>query len=744
MRFRAALVLASALVLCGPARASAANAPLAYDVKTNPLDDVSKDLLNGSGYEVRDDGHVWDKIFETPVSRDDMPYFLSRLASARRLKALLQINNIITRYDSESHLTPEDKEAVRAIVRQNWSVFGVTPRHDFRSYFSVQELEALDKIPSRYDTMSPVTMTDPLPESVTAEPPPAPVVSAPAVPVPIAAPVPAVPVVPPTTMALPSPVPAVATVAPAAAATTAVETAPAALPAPIAPAAVPLPVAPPPAPPQVALVAAAPAKLIPTLTPLLDMPSLKRPSPFATAPVAAPPPAVLAPTAAPAVPIAPAAAAAPAAPAVPAAALALSSGAAPVVPDAGVLKPWTPPAASTTTEPSPVAAAPAAVVPSTAPASAPTTPAAPEPPKPAVIGAPEYEKFVAAGPYSKEGREMLELIGKRAPDYCLPLLRRTVVGAVPQIVMDGTRTGRNLRAGYSRDAADPLAPAIVALSPGPLLLETKKGMFGGRRTSLLFESPEAWKELGLARPALGALGPGREASVENGEWGAVRVYADGSRRGTYSSVEQAGELLEQVLRLGLARENLDASEYAARRWARLARLMFEARMKEETKQDGFLDPDRRTELRDWLDRPEESDDATVSSWAGSRIQAFDPRRGPPDAERAFDARAASSCGRSALENALAENSRRRAARVGALETLIDAGAIDSASAKAAAQSASDEEASTRRRLLAAPPACPAPDPKRDEALRKSTVLLAEASRAEHASREAKAGELHAR
>jgi hypothetical protein len=70
---------------------------------------------------------------------------------------------------------------------------------------------------------------------------------------------------------------------------------------------------------------------------------------------------------------------------------------------------------------------------------------------------------------------------------------------------------------------------------------------------------------------------------------------------------------------------------------------------------------------------------------------------------------------------------------------MDAGVIDAAAAKASAQAATDEEAAARNRLLAMPPACAAPDPKRDEGLRKASVLLAEASRGERSLREAKTG-----
>ncbi|MFI5348686.1 MAG: hypothetical protein ACHQ2Z_04010, partial [Elusimicrobiota bacterium] len=204
-----ALLFAAALVLSGPARA--ASAPAAYDAKAAPLDDLSKEMLTGNGYEIHDDGLVWDKIGEAAVARTDMPYLLSRLASAKRLRALLEINNIITRYDAERKLTPEDKEAVRLLVRQNWVVFGNAPRNDFRSYFSVEELQALDQIPARFETMGVMTMTDPAIESVTAEPPSITALppAAAAVPPSVTALPPAAVAVPPSVTALPPAVVAV-------------------------------------------------------------------------------------------------------------------------------------------------------------------------------------------------------------------------------------------------------------------------------------------------------------------------------------------------------------------------------------------------------------------------------------------------------------------------------------------------------------------------------------------------------
>ncbi|MEK7382612.1 MAG: hypothetical protein AAB262_04925, partial [Elusimicrobiota bacterium] len=271
------------------------------------------------------------------------------------------------------------------------------------------------------------------------------------------------------------------------------------------------------------------------------------------------------------------------------------------------------------------------------------------------------------------------------------------------------------------------------------------GLFGSRQALLLCESPLVYAELGVPVPAIDALRKDAVATrVENGPWGATKVFGDGSRRGSYSTQEQAGELLEQLLLLGLNRERLDASAYAAKRWARTARLLFSARMKDDLGHDGFLDLDRRTELREWLERPDEADDLALSSWAGSRLQLLDPRRGTPDGTLDFEARARGACVRMSLEDALAETARRRARRVGTLETLLAAELATSREANAAAQAATDAETAERKRLLAMPPACQVPDAGRNEALRQASLIAAEALRAERSFREKQVrGEDHA-
>ncbi|HAZ08366.1 MAG TPA: hypothetical protein DCZ01_07585 [Elusimicrobia bacterium] len=589
---RAALALAALLALNIPA--GAAFSAVAYDAKTAPLDELSRDLLTTNGYELREDGKIWDKISDAPVPRAGMSGLLAHLAGARRLKALLQLNILLNRGEGEKTPTGEEREIVRTIVRQNWPVFGVGTRRDFRSYFSLEELESLDKIPLRFEKDSGLsTLKDPEPE-----------------PVPAAA-------------------PSAAVIPPAA----------------VAAASVPL-----------------------------------------------------------------------------------------ATPDLGTLKPWTPPAAPAAVKPSTSVAAPAAPAP---PAPAPETPKPGAP----MVSAEQYAQFVAEGPYTKEGKALLQMIGQKAPDFCLPLLRRTVVTAIPQVVFDGARTGAGLRAGLvtQPDQADGLL--IVALSPGPVYVERRQSLFSAKQAVLLAESPRFYAELGVPAPALDALRRDAVAAgTQNGDWGAAKVFADGSRRGSYSAPEQAGELLEQLLLLGLSREDLTASVYAARRWARTARLLFSSRVKDDFGQDSFLDGDRRAELRGWLERPDEDEDLTLGSWAAARVAALDPRRGGPESELAFEQRAGGTCVRAALEDALAQAARARARRVGTIESLLDAGLLAAKDAKAAAQRASDEEADARRRLFAALPACPPADTRREQSLRKAALLVAEASRAERALRERKAKE----
>ncbi|MBI2790289.1 MAG: hypothetical protein HYX59_16635, partial [Elusimicrobia bacterium] len=394
----------------------------------------------------------------------------------------------------------------------------------------------------------------------------------------------------------------------------------------------------------------------------------------------------------------------------------------------GTLQAWVPPSDQ----------APAPGVPSLPPAPPPAAAAPAEPPRgvsPDATQA-EYDAFVANGPYSREGQALLKMLAEKSPEFCRAILRRTVVRGAPLIVVDGARAGSDRRAGFA--VPDPARRGVtIALSAGPLLVERKKGMFS-KTLIALPEDPRAWAELGVAPPSLDALKKTVPPTAqENGPWGVVRVYGDRSRHGTYSPQEQAGELLERLLLLGLEREGFASSTYAARVWARAARLLFSARVAEDYGNDSFLDPDRRMELRDWIERGDESADLLVASWSSSRGNVLDPRRGGPESQSLYERQARESCTRSLLADHLAEAARNLAARVRTVEALAETGRITADAARASAEKAANEEAAARAALLASPPACDGRFGADEAGLRRSSALLAEVSRAERAFRERK-------
>lgn len=798
-----ASLFAVLLALSGGHAAAQSPTKEAYDLRATPLDDLSRELLLETGYVFRDDGKVWDKIADNAVRFDEMSYLLSRLAGARRLKALLELNLILNRSEGEKKLTDAERESVRNILRKHWGVFGIGTRKDFRSYFSVQELtEELDKIPPRFDRGSAMLMRDPDPSaappadrvaapiSVTAPPPAvtyapvpvrppeeerrAPAAEAPRqfyprsvltpfleplslrrpspfapraraerVPIdspqanhaPVAAAAPAAPAPLPVIPAAPSMPPAIATLLGALAPVddprpmmsggTSSAALPARAPAP----------APPPAPASVPASVPATAAIVQQAPPL--PPNYPTPPPELTprsAPVTSAPPIVMNKPAAPTGTGVSAMAAMLGAS--PAQALAgyVPPPQQPVDPaQLGVFKSWTP-ASSPAGAPGAAATVPSAATP---PVPAPPVVAveAPKPAPPVDTTPAVYDAFIMNGPYGHNGQTILRMIAEKSPEFCRAILRRTVVLGAPLIVFDGARAGSDRRAGFAPPV--PQRSAVIAVSAGPLLVERKKGLFS-KTLIALPEDPRAWAEFGLTPPALDAFRRDAAAvSEENGPWGATRIYADRSRRGTYSAQEQAGELLERLLLLGLEREGFASSTYAARVWARAARLLFSARVAEDYGNDSFLDPDRKQELRDWLERGDESDDLLVASWSSSRGNVLDPRRGGPESQAAYERKARESCTRSLLADHLAEAARNLAARVRTLEALADADVITSSVAKAAAERAANEEAAARKALLASPPACDGRFGADEAGLHRSSALLAEVSRAERAFRERK-------
>jgi len=285
----AGLILAlSAGALQG--QAPGADAP--YNVKAEPLSDAQTQLLLQNKYQIREDGTVLAADGSQPMARGDMPYVIQRLESGQRLKALLQIDLILSRSEGEKSLTAEERESIRKIVRESWRLFSLKTRRSFRSYFSLQELERMDLVPLPKADLDEPELKDQEgivgPASAASSAP-----AAVAVPVVVAPPVAATPAAAPPSAPAAVAVPTV--VAPPALATPAASAPAPALAAPtvVAPpvAAVPAVLPPPAAAPAAATPAvAAPAPAAPAavVAPVVAAPAAVTP-PAASAPVAAAP-----------------------------------------------------------------------------------------------------------------------------------------------------------------------------------------------------------------------------------------------------------------------------------------------------------------------------------------------------------------------------------------------------------------------------------------------------------------------
>lgn len=672
MRALLSLALSVSLGLVQPAQAVLAGS-LAEPARLAAQAAIPKpyvELLKQAKYVVRDDGSVWTAD-QQAVASEELPFLLHRLESGRRLQALLKLDMLLSNSDGEKYLTPVEREQLRKIVRENWPFFTLGTRKDFRHFFSVQELEEMNRDPAPTDRATALLLTDPEPGDYSnAELPPA------LKPVPVPRLLPAPP--PPQRVYAaddgePVPAKGAAPAAPAVyyVAPMAIARGGSAPPA----AAVLLPAA-----PQVEAPVAAfsPAPVVPA-QPQAAAPAAPAPAPAAVAqPVAAPAPPVPAPTT-----------------------IALGAG----VPDAGLMKPWTPPPGFATAAPQPsqplppgitiakeapsavvappaaVNPAPAAVTPAQAAAAPPAPagalpahveqaaavgagppakvappPVVPEAPAPAVVDKPilkapptqpvaeaglpaarevpraDFERFLADAPYGKDAKALLRLISEKAAEPARSRALAAVLVSMPQIVFDTARAGLDSHAALLAMEANGTRAYTIALSPGPILYEKKK-LFGANPRVMVSDSAKIYASLHLPAPPLDALK--RDAPAvreEQGRWGVERVYADDSRRGTYTPQQQAGYLLRKLLRLDAKRNGWDASPYAAEAYARSAQWIFYTRVMLDAKSDAFLDPETRATFRQWRDHPQEYRDHLVHTLAAGRVQTIDPVKGNAESQ----------------------------------------------------------------------------------------------------------------
>ncbi|MCX5797674.1 MAG: hypothetical protein NTY77_19465, partial [Elusimicrobia bacterium] len=371
----------------------------------------------------------------------------------------------------------------------------------------------------------------------------------------------------------------------------------------------------------------------------------------------------------------------------------------------------------------PVAAAPAVVAPAATFVPAPGA----EPPL-AEVTAAAFEKFLAEAPYGREVKALLRLISENA-SFARNRVLNDVMTALPQIVIDPERAGGRT---YSRLSTGADGAWTIALNNGVVLVEKSK-LFFGTTATVLPKSAKTYAEAGLPAPALQAMqNEAAPQKQERGPWGDTSVYADGSRRASFTPEAQAGALLAELVRLDSRLRAWDASPYAAEVVARTAQWLFYDALVSARRSDAFLDPMTRIAYRQWLKDPAAYHDALLLGLSAGRNGAVDPRKFDLTAVSEFDRRALADCVPASAAEAAYRDASARQART------LDLAAYEASGLFAA------EGLSAARAAAAKIPAEPAPKSLcRPEwaaemaALPKSGVMLGEAVEAEKRLRQEK-------
>ena len=595
MTFRRRLPLA-VFILCLwacalPGPVAAADAP--YNVKTEPLSDAQAQLLLQNKYQIREDGTVMAADGSQPMGRGDIPYVIQRLESGQRLKTLLQIDLILSRSEGEKNLTAEERESIRKIVKANWPLFTLKTRRNFRSYFSLQELELMDLAPLPKADLDEPELKDQegIIESVPVVEQPVSVSSAPS---------------------------------------TADASVSVVLPAGV-----------------VLSTSAASAPVVAAVV-------------FAPVAVASAAPAV----------------AAPAFAAVP----------------AGV---------------SPLAAAPATpvVAPGLEPALVEVTAAA-------------FEKFLEEAPYGREVKVLLRLISENA-SFARNRALNDVMTALPQIIIDPDRAGRRT---YSRLVDGSEGAFTIAINNG-VVQTGKSKLFFGTMTTLLPRSAKTYAEMGL--PALALQSEAVPRKHEGGPWGDAAVYADGSRRVSFTPEVQAGALLAELVRLDSRLRAWDASPYAIEVVARTAQWIFYDALVSSRRSYAFLDPLTRISFHQWLDQPAAYHDELLLSLTAGRNGTVDPRKVDLTAVSEFNRRALVDCVNASAEESAYRDALARQARTLDLAAYEASGLFGSEGLSAARAAAVKAPAESAPKTLCRPEWA-----SEMAALSKSGAMLGEAVEAE--------------
>ncbi|MFH1725648.1 MAG: hypothetical protein ABII00_13650, partial [Elusimicrobiota bacterium] len=158
-----------------------------FDLDDTPLADDDFLFLVRNGYRFGPDGRLHAPGADKPVGRADIFYVLEDLRSRRKLRALLEIRLIQGKSEPAEKMPQEHREAIRRICRENWRLFSQRTREELRAYFTLRELDQMERKlagPPAAKPTTPAPAADPVPRrsgSGSAAPPtgPAPQAAAP-------------------------------------------------------------------------------------------------------------------------------------------------------------------------------------------------------------------------------------------------------------------------------------------------------------------------------------------------------------------------------------------------------------------------------------------------------------------------------------------------------------------------------------------------------------------------------------
>ena len=344
------------------------------------------------------------------------------------------------------------------------------------------------------------------------------------------------------------------------------------------------------------------------------------------------------------------------------------------------------------------------------------------------VTAAAFEKFLAEAPYGREVKALLRLISENAT-FARNRVLNDVMVIMPQIVIDPDRSGGRT---YSRLQLGPDAVPLIVLNSGVVMTE-KSRLFFGTTTTLLPRSAKTYAESGLPAPALQALHAETVAQKqESGPWGDTAVYADGSRRASFTPEAQAGHLLADLMRLDSRLRGWDASAYAVEAAARTTQWLYYGALASARRSDAFLDPLLLISYHQWLGQPAAYHDGLLLGLLAGRNGAVDPRKVDLAAVAEFDRRALADCVAASAAEAGARDSAARLARTLDLAAYEASGLFSSESLAAARAAAAKIPAEALPKSLCRPEWA-----AEMAALAKSGTVLGEAVEAERRMRQAR-------